>query len=472
MHTYQQLWTMLWINKPGAGLRMQQKWEEILENLRITVLPQTYSTWIAPLSLMKEEEERIVLGAPNQFYVSWIKNHEILPSLSAAAQKVYGKPVFIDFVITGEQKETPPPPSPSPVKASPVIEVVRESWKEQSVRVGMNPRHTFDSFVVGSCNDFAHAACVAMAGDTPRTYNPLFIYGGTGMGKTHLLNAIGNEKIKSNPELNVSYVHTDFFISEMVQALANQKMAQFRQKYRSVDILLMDDIQFLAKKERTQEVFFHTFNDLYERQKSIIVTSDKFPKEIPDLEDRLRSRFEWGLIADIQPPDMETKMAILHKKAALESVILPDDVCNFMALRITSHIRELEGALTRLIAFASLMRTEINLELAQKVLRDSLSEIGGEITVDDIIKAVALHFRLKINDLKGRRRTKAIAWARQVSMYISREITDSSFPEIGQKTGGRDHSTVMYACEKVIREMERKPEVQQQVEAIRSSIMG
>jgi chromosomal replication initiator protein len=449
---------------------MQQKWEEILEHLRITVLPQTYSTWIAPLSLMKEEEERIVLGAPNQFYVSWIKNHEILPSLSEAAQKAYGKPVYIDFVITGDKDD-------KPVKeAAPAPEInistPREDWKGLSVRAGMNPRHTFNSFVVGSCNEFAHAASVAMAGDTPRTYNPLFIYGGTGMGKTHLLNAIGNEKIKSNPDLKVCYVHTDYFISEMVQSLANQRMAQFRQKYRSMDILLMDDIQFLSKKERTQEVFFHTFNDLYERQKSIIVTSDMFPKEIPDLEDRLRSRFEWGLIADIQPPDMETKMAILQKKAELESVVLPGDVCQFMALRITSHIRELEGALTRLIAFASLMRTEINLELAQKVLRDSLSEVGGETSVDDIIKAVALHFRLKINDLKGRRRTKAIAWARQIAMYLSRELTDSSFPEIGQKTGGRDHSTVMYACEKVIKEMENKTDVKQQVETIRSSIMG
>lgn len=458
----------MWIIYRGP-LTMQQRWEDILKNLKVTVLPQTYSTWIAPLSLMKEEEERIVLGAPNQFYVSWIKNHDLLPSINAAAEKVYGKPVFIDFVITGEKSEEINPEDTTAPEEKPVCD---DAWMERSVEANMNPRHTFNSFVVGSCNEFAHAACLAMAGDTPRTYNPLFIYGGTGMGKTHLLNAIGNEKIKLHPDLKVCYVHTDYFISEMVQALANQQMTQFREKYRTVDILLMDDIQFLAKKERTQEVFFHAFNDLYERQKSIIVTSDKFPKEIPDLEDRLRSRFEWGLIADIQPPDMETKMAILEKKAQLESVVLPNDVRQFMALRITSHIRELEGALTRLIAFASLMRTEINLELAQKVLRDSLSEVGGETSVDDIIKAVALHFRLKINDIKGRRRTKAIAWARQISMYLSRELTDSSFPEIGQKTGGRDHSTVMYACEKVMNEIEDNPDVKQQVETIRSSIMG
>ena len=446
---------------------MRDLWQEVIEDLKLKLPIQTFSTWIAPLELVRVEEGAVVLRAPNRFTVDWLKENKLVDSISEALLAHAGRSITIDFEIKGRQiSATGRPREPDPPKTP------AQDWRERSLRTGLNPRYTFDSFVVGKCNEFAHAASIAVAGDSPRTYNPLFIYGGVGLGKTHLLNAIGNHKLMTRPDVRVCYVHAEHFMNELIGSLANKKMAEFRNKYRSMDVLLMDDIQFLAGKERTMEEFFHTFNALYESHKSIVVTSDKFPKDIPELEDRLRSRFEWGLIADMQPPDMETKVAILRKKAQIESIHLPDDVAMLLASRASSNVRELEGSLTRLAAFASLTRTDISIDLARKVNRDSAGDSSGSLTVEDIIKATAAFYKLKPADIKGKRRTKAIAWARQVSMFLSRELTDSSFPEIGSKIGGKDHSTVMYACAKVAREIEKDTDCRQEVGNIKSSLGG
>lgn len=444
---------------------MRDIWLEVLEDLKARLPEQTFSTWIDPLESVRVEEGLMVLRAPNRFLVDWLKDQKLIDDIQESILRISGRPLTIEFEIKGRPVSATGK-SRDEIKAKNPL----DDWKERSIRTGLNPRYTFDSFVVGKCNEFAHAASEAMAGNSPRTYNPLFIYGGVGLGKTHLLNAIGNHKIMTRPDIRVCYVHSEQFMNELIGSLANKKMAEFRNKYRSMDVLLMDDIQFLAGKERTQEEFFHTFNALYESHRSIVVTSDKFPKEIPELEDRLRSRFEWGLIADMQPPDTETKVAILRKKASIESIRLPDDVALFLASKASSNVRELEGSLTRLAAFSSLTRTEITLELAHKVNRDPSSDSGGSLTVDDIIKATAAHYRLKVADIKGKRRTKAVAWARQVSMYLSRELTDCSFPEIGLKIGGKDHSTVMYAYSKVAEELEKSEECRLQVTAVKTSL--
>lgn len=444
---------------------MRDLWVEVLEDLESKLPSQTFTTWIAPLESVNVEEGSILLRAPNRFFVDWLRDNKLTENITESLLNLTGRSYALDFDIRGKAV------SPTGrVRESAEVKPKEINWRERSLRTGLNPRYTFDSFVVGKCNEFAHAASIAVAGDSPRTYNPLFIYGGVGLGKTHLLNAIGNQKIMANPNIRICYVHAEQFMNELIGSLANKKTAEFRNKYRSMDILLMDDIQFLAGKERTQEEFFHTFNALYESHKSIVVTSDKFPKEIPELEDRLRSRFEWGLIADMQPPDVETKVAILRKKAQIESIGLPDDVAMFLAARASSNVRELEGSLTRLAAFASLTRTDITLDLARKVNRDSSSDPNGSVTVDDVVKAAAIHFKMKVSDIKGKRRTKAIAWARQISMYLSRELTDASFPEIGNKIGGKDHSTVMYAHSKISAEIEKSEECRQDVSSIRSSL--
>lgn len=444
---------------------MRDLWVEVLDDLEGKLPSQTFSTWIAPLESVTVGEGSILLRAPNRFFVDWLRDNKLTDNITESLLNLTGRSYALEFEIRG-RAVAPTGRVREPISTKPP----EINWRERSLRTGLNPRYTFDSFVVGKCNEFAHAASIAVAGDSPRTYNPLFIYGGVGLGKTHLLNAIGNQKIMANPDARICYVHAEQFMNELIGSLANKKTAEFRNKYRSMDILLMDDIQFLAGKERTQEEFFHTFNALYESHKSIVVTSDKFPKEIPELEDRLRSRFEWGLIADMQPPDVETKVAILRKKAQIESINLPDDVAMLLAARASSNVRELEGSLTRLAAFASLTRTDITLDLARKVNRDTTVDPNGSITVDDVVKATAAHFKMKVSDIKGKRRTRAIAWARQVSMYLSRELTDSSFPEIGNKIGGKDHSTVMYAHSKIAAELEKTEECRADVNSIRSSL--
>ncbi|OLB36516.1 MAG: hypothetical protein AUI04_18745 [Candidatus Rokubacteria bacterium 13_2_20CM_2_64_8] len=330
----------------------------------------------------------------------------------------------------------------------------------------MNPRYTFDSFVVGSSNQFAQAASQAVAELPSRAYNPLFIYGGVGLGKTHLLHAVGHQTSRLFPAMAVAYLSSERFTNELINAIRYDRTAEFRARYRNIDLLLIDDIQFISGKERTQEEFFHTFNDLYESRKQIIVSSDCSPKDIPEIEERLRSRFEWGLIADIQPPDFETRVAILRKKAALERVLLEDDVAFLIAGRIKSNIRELEGSLTRMIAFCALTGREMSVELAQEVLADLWGEDEKVITIDQVQRKVSDFFGVKVSDLKAKNRTKAVAFPRQVAMYLARQLTHASLAEVGRAFGGKDHTTVLHAVDKIQSLVQEDPKLKKTIEGL------
>lgn len=440
-------------------------WKDALKQLEQNLQPQSFSTWIRPIRPLRLEDQTLVLEVPNRFFADWLQDHDFATLIQKVLHGCSGRSLKVEFTVKQTERahirETTivaPPPD------------VSSDRKERARNIGLNPKYTFDSFVVGSSNQFAHAASLAVAEKSPRTYNPLFIYGGVGLGKTHLLNAIGNFKIATYPDIRVCYIHSETFMNEMIQALANKKMPEFRDKYRRMDILLMDDIQFIAGKERTQEEFFHTFNALYESHCNIVVTSDKFPKEITGLEARLRSRFEWGLIADIQPPDMETKVAILQLKAETESIPLPYEVALFLASNFSSNIRELEGSLVRISAFASLTHAAITVDLTKEVLKDFIRDPGRELTVEKVLKVVSQIYGVSVSDLRGKRRTKAVVLPRQVAMYLSRELTDCSFPEIGQKIGSRDHSTVMYSCSKIEKSLTTSGELRSRVESIRTSL--
>jgi chromosomal replication initiator protein len=449
-------------NQGSRKLLMEQLWTSVLADLEQVLPPQSFSTWILPLRPVRVDGEKIVLEAPNRFFADWLQDHDFLHLIREKLLCRTGKAFSIQFVVRKAESPYLRPGSDGK-EAAPI-------WQERAKRLGLNPKYSFDTFVVGSSNQFAHAASLAVAEKSPRTYNPLFIYGGVGLGKTHLLNAIGNHKLATSSDTKVCYIHSENFMNELIQALANKRMPEFRDKYRKMDILLMDDIQFIAGKERTQEEFFHTFNTLHESHRNIVVTSDKFPKDIPGIEERLRSRFEWGLIADIQPPDLETKVAILQKKSQIEAILLPNDVSVFLASNFSSNIRELEGSLVRLAAFASLTHSDITVDLAKEVLRDFIKDNSKEITVDDILKATSEHFRVPLADLKGKRRTKALAHPRQVAMYLARSMTSCSFPEIGQKIGNRDHSTVIYAHSKIAEALKSDRPLQEDVQAITSTL--
>lgn len=440
-------------------------WNTALAHLENELPPQSFSTWISPIRPVRFENDGLVLEVPNRFFSDWLQDHGFVEIIAKTLRQCANRNISIEFAIKKNEK--------AHIRKENIncVNIQDNGDLKRRIRnVGLNTKYTFDSFVVGSSNQFAHAASFAVAEKSPRTYNPLFIYGGVGLGKTHLLNAIGNFKIMNYPDIKVCYIHSENFMNELIQAIANKKMPEFREKYRQMDILLMDDIQFIAGKERTQEEFFHTFNTLYESHRNIVVTSDKFPKEIPGLEARLRSRFEWGLIADIQPPDMETKVAILQRKAQTESIPLPYEVALFLASNFTSNIRELEGSLVRISAFANLTNSEITIELTKEVLKDFIKDGGQELTVEKILKEVSCLYGVSVQDIKGKRRTKAIVIPRQVSMFLSRELTDCSFPEIGQKIGGRDHSTVMYACSKIAENLEESSELRLRVDGIRKTL--
>lgn len=334
-----------------------------------------------------------------------------------------------------------------------------------------NLRFSFENFVVGSSNQFAHAASLAVANQPGNSYNPLFIYGGVGLGKTHLLHAIAAQISQRTPGLIVEYLSAETFINDLIHAIQYEKMRDFQKKYRSIDVLLVDDVQFMATQERTQEEFFHTFNALYDSQKQIVVTSDKVPQDIPELEERLRSRFEWGLIADIQLPDMETRAAILNKKAKVEDMDLPSDVCHFLARHIQSNVRILEGSLTRLKAFAEMSEEPISIDMCNNVLKDILSPKRSFISIEEVIRIVAKHHGLKAGELKSPKRAKPISRARQVAMYLCRELTSESFPEIGSRFGGRDHATVIHGVNKITALLEVDSDLQREIQQLRKYLM-
>jgi chromosomal replication initiator protein len=417
-------------------------WEHVLGRIEPKVNRHSFYTWFKPTSFVAEDASAITVRVPNALFKEWLSKHysgviaEAMAEVNRAALAVnFVEDAELDAVsipLSADEAapiEGPPPAAPGPA--------------------GLNPRYTFDTFIVGSSNQFAHAACRAVAEAPSRSYNPLFIYGGVGLGKTHLMHAVGHYVMQHDHDLKLTYISSERFMNEMINAVRYDRVIDFRERYRTVDVLLVDDIQFLAGKEGTQTEFFHTFNALYDSQKQIVLSSDCPPHEIPSLEERLRSRFEWGLTADIQSPDLETKVAILKKKAETEAVPLPDDVAIYIAGKIKSNIRELEGSLIRLIAYASLTGQEISLPLAHEVLKHILDHEDRAITIEVIQKFVADHYNLKLVEIKSRNNSKSVAMPRQIAMYLCKLLTRASLPEIGRSFGGKHHSTVIHSIRKI-----------------------
>lgn len=434
-------------------------WNEVLKLIKVELTEVSFNTWLKTIEPVNISSNKVILAAPNEFtkgilvgrYLNLIKN---------AFTQVTQEELDIQFIIPGEEYSVNIGQS-----------IVQETTDNQ--RSQLNPKYTFDTFVIGNSNRFAHAASLAVAEAPAQAYNPLFIYGGVGLGKTHLMHAIGHYILSQNPNTKVVYVSSEKFTNELINSIREYRNEEFRSKYRNIDVLLVDDIQFIAGKEGTQEEFFHTFNALHEANKQIIISSDRPPKEIPTLEDRLRSRFEWGLIADIQPPDLETRIAILRKKANVENIIVSDDVMLYIASKIHSNIRELEGALIRVVAYSSLTNSEVTEELAEEALKDILSNNKSvEITVDLIKETISKNFRIKIDDFDSKKRTRAIAYPRQIAMYLTRELTDLSLPKIGEEFGGRDHTTVIHAYDKITNDINEDMELKRKINDIVKELKG
>ena len=420
-------------------------WDEILSHVQAKVNRHSFYTWFKPTGFVADDGRTLTVRVPNALFKDWITKH-YSGVIAEALAEVHRTDALVNFVASGSPEADVAPPAPAAEDLSgdePMPPVT------PTPAAGLNPRYTFDTFIVGSSNQFAHAACRAVAEAPSRSYNPLFIYGGVGLGKTHLMHAIGHYVLQHDRTLVLTYISSERFMNEMINAVRYDRLIDFRERYRSVDVLLVDDVQFLSGKEGTQNEFFHTFNALYDSQKQIVLSSDCPPHEIEQLEERLRSRFEWGLIADIQSPDLETKIAILKKKAEAEAVPLPDSVAIYIAGRIKSNIRELEGSLIRLIAYASLTGRELSTELAQEVLRNVKDHEEKAITIDHIQKFVSDYYQLKMVDLKSRNNSKSIAMPRQVAMYLCKALTHASLPEIGRSFGGKHHSTVIHSIKKV-----------------------
>ena len=421
-------------------------WEPISQRLQQMLNAGTFATWFGNARLLEEDESRLVIGVPNEFTKSWIEGHfsSLLDAAAAEHELVVELRVAVsDAVAQSREPEPAAEPAPSEAPAD----------ERFSPLTGINPRYTFDVFVIGASNRFAHAAALAVAEAPAQSYNPLFIHGSTGLGKTHLLQAIGHYVLAQHPQLNVRYVTTETVLNEFVDSMRDGRMVTFKQRYRTYDLLLVDDIQFIEGKERLQEEFFHTFNSLYEAGKQIVLSSDRPPHELATLESRLRSRFQWGLITDVQPPDLETRLAILRKKVMTEGLEITDaEVLTYIADRVTTNIRELEGALTRVVAYASLTGRPVSTDLAEEVLRNLFPQGATRpITIEQIQSAVSELFHVPISDLRGDRRQQSIAYPRHIAMYLCRELTDASLPKIGAKFGGRDHSTVLHGVNKITR---------------------
>jgi chromosomal replication initiator protein len=420
-------------------------WDQILARIETKVNRHSFYTWFKPTTFVTEDASAVTVRVPNGLFKDWLTKH-YAGVISESMAEVKKGHLSINFVA--ESGTDAPAIALAPAEAA-VLETVPPPASVVPSPAGLNQRYTFDTFIVGSSNQFAHAASRAVAEAPSRSYNPLFIYGGVGLGKTHLMHAIGQYVLQHDRNLKLTYISSERFMNEMINAVRYDRVLDFRERYRSVDVLLVDDIQFLAGKEGTQTEFFHTFNALYDSQKQIVLSSDCPPHEIPALEERLRSRFEWGLIADIQSPDLETKIAILKKKAETEAVPLPDNVAIYIAGKIKSNIRELEGSLIRLIAYASLTGQEITLPLAQEVLKNILDHEEKAVTIEIIQKFVADYYNLKMIDLKSRNNSKSVAMPRQIAMYLCKGLTHASLPEIGRSFGGKHHSTVIHSIRKV-----------------------
>ena len=425
---------------PAREREVANAWDKFLDHVKARISINTYTTWFQPTRLNRADGDTLYVQIPNPVFRQ-VLTRTYGDIVKAVFHEIGTPTARVQYVCT-EEEPAAAPAAPAPAGKQSKLDF--ESSDHQ-----LNPRYTFESFVVGKSNEFAHAAARAVAEQPSKSYNPLFLYGGVGMGKTHLMHAIGHTIKKRNAAMRLSYVSAEKFTIEVINSLRFDRMISFRDRFHTVDVLLVDDIQFIAGKERTQEEFFHTFNALYEQQKQIVISSDCLPKDINSIEERLRSRFEWGLIADIQPPDLETKIAILQKKAENDRFPLPDDVAEYIARAIKSNVRELEGALTRLMAYASLTGATVSLATAQQVLRNIIASQEKRVTIDLIQKRVSEHFNLREQDLKVRSNTRAIAFPRQVAMYIVKQLTTASLPEIGRQFGGKHHTTVLHSINKI-----------------------
>ena len=438
-------------------------WKDCLDGISAHVSPQHFATWFRPIKAIGGGELTLLLEVPNRFFFEWIKEH-YLALIQEVLRKDTGREFMIEWRVADEPRSV----------AVPIKKKTRKILtKDRATKplTTLNPKYTFDNFVVGKDNEFAHAACTAVSMHPASKYNPLFIYGAVGLGKTHLLQAIGRHALENGLKTNICYYTSERFMNDFINYVSRQKMVDFREKFRKVDMLLIDDIQFWAGKERTQEEFFHTFNTLYESHKQIVVTCDKFPKDIQGLEERLRSRFEWGLVADIQPPDTETKIAILKKKISTEEVRIPDDVINWIADVSGSNIRELEGFLNRIVAVSSLTNQEITLSMSKETLKNLMKKEENKIlSITEIQKAVSSFYQIKFSDLKSKRRHKTVALPRQVAMFLAREYGSFSFPEIGSAFGGKDHSTAIHAVKKITRELEKDNNLKHSVGSIKKNL--
>lgn len=425
--------------------RNSEIWQQVLSVIQTKLSKPSFDTWFKSTKASFLADDVLVVTAPNIFTAEWLETR-YTKLVSATIADYTGRDVEVRFSVEDTRAAEPPAPFPQTPAARPIA-------PEENVSM-LNPKYTFDTFVIGAGNRFAHAASLAVAEAPAKAYNPFFLYGGVGLGKTHLMHAIGHYILENNPHMKVLYISSEKFTNEFINAIRDNRGESFRNKYRSIDVLLIDDIQFLAGKEGTQEEFFHTFNALHEENKQIIISSDRPPKEIPTLEERLRSRFEWGLITDIQPPDLETRIAILRKKAKAENLDIPNEAMMYIANMIDTNIRELEGALIRIVAYSSLTNQDISSHLAAEALKDILPTGRNRlITIQDIQQRVGEFYGLKLEDFKARKRTKAVAFPRQIAMYLSREMTDYSLPKIGDAFGGRDHTTVIHAHEKISQQL-------------------
>ena len=447
---------------------LQKLWEKTLNIIKGEMSEVSFNTWIKSCEPISISSNTIKISVPNTFTQDILEKRYkdlVINSIFSAGSKQYNVEFLTESQIQEANTENLNEDKKSSERDSMGITVSDEMSST------LNPKYTFDSFVIGNSNRFAHAASLAVAESPAKAYNPLFIYGGVGLGKTHLMHAIGHYILQGNPNAKVVYVSSEKFTNELINSIKDDKNEEFRTKYRSVDVLLIDDIQFIAGKERTQEEFFHTFNTLHDANKQIILSSDRPPKEIPTLEDRLRSRFEWGLIADIQAPDFETRMAILKKKADVEKLNVPNEVMVYIATKIKSNIRELEGALIRIVAYSSLTNRDITVDLATEALKDIISNKQNKnITIDLIQDVIAAYFNLRVEDLKSQRRTRNIAYPRQIAMYLSRKLTDMSLPKIGEEFGGRDHTTVIHAYEKISESLKNDESLQRTIDDITKKI--
>jgi chromosomal replication initiator protein len=429
-------------------------WQEILQDVKKKVDANSYETWFEPTLYIGQEKDILYIKVPNSYFRDWLSFH-YSGLIGETSQSLFGKTCEIKYIFD----ETPGP-------------FMRRSPEERRAQHGpllspnLNPHYTFDTFVIGACNQFAHAAAVAVAKNPAKSYNPLYIYGGAGLGKTHLMNAIGHSALGKQHRLKILYVTTEKFMNELINHIQYGKILEFREKYRNIDLLLMDDIHYLSGRERTKEEFFHTFNHLYENQKQIVISSDCPPKEIPQLEERFSSRFEWGLIADLKPPDIETRIAILKKKAQVEGVVLPESVALFIADKVHSNIRELEGYLRRVIAYSSLKGEKVDLEIAKEALKSLLDSMASIVTVEKIQKLVCHQFKIKLAQLKSKNNSPKVAFPRQVAMYLCKEMAKVSLPEIGKKFGGKHHTTVLHSVRKIEKLRNKNPEFNKEINSL------